>query len=426
MKKVLIITYYWPPSGGAGVQRVLKFAKYLPQFGWEPHILTVENGDAPIIDESLLEDIPKECKVYKTSAFEPYNIYKKFTGKTQDEKIPYDVMLNKKPSLKEKISLWIRLNLFVPDAKIAWIPSAVKKAVDIIKNENIDLIFSSSPPHTVQLIAKKAAKKTGLKWISDYRDPWMEMLHNQQNNRFFLTKLFDSHLEKKSLKTADRVITISKGIVEDFNKKVNNNYHIIPNGYDEADFDYSIKSENEEFTISYTGVMSVTRIPEMFLKSLQKLNKENQAKIKFQIAGKTCPEFESLIDKYELRECFNFLGYLSHKESTKVLMNSDLLLLVVDNIPNNKGFLTGKIFEYLGCKKNILAVGPVDGDAHQLIKDSNSGVFLDYNDEPGTYEALLSLYKDWKENKIRDDFETEKYSRRNLTKELVKVFEEVN
>ena len=426
MKKVLIITYYWPPSGGAGVQRVLKFAKYLPQFGWEPHILTVENGDAPIIDESLLDDIPEECKVYKTSAFEPYNIYKKFTGKTQDEKIPYDVLLNKKPSLKEKISLWIRLNLFVPDAKIGWIPSAVKKAVDIIKKENIDLIFSSSPPHTVQLIAKKTAKKTGLKWISDFRDPWMEMLHNQQNNRFFLTKMVDSHLEKKSLKTADRVITISKGIVEDFNSKVNNNYYIIPNGYDETDFDYSIKSENEELTVSYTGVMSVTRLPEMFLKSVQKLKKENQAKIKLQIAGKTCPEFESLIDKYELRENFNFLGYLSHKESTKVLMKSDLLLLVVDNIPNNKGFLTGKIFEYLGCKKNIFAVGPVNGDAHQLIKDSKSGVLLDYNDEAGTYDALLGLYKDWEEKKIRDDFETEKYSRRNLTKELVKVFEEIN
>ncbi|MDA3871426.1 MAG: glycosyl transferase family 1, partial [Candidatus Marinimicrobia bacterium] len=171
MKKVLIITYYWPPAGGPGVQRVLKFAKYLPQFGWQPIILTVKNGEYSAIDESLIKEIPKECIVYKTKTFEPYNLYKKFVGKKKDEKLPtYILNTNKNDNLNNKIAKWIRANLFIPDARIGWISHIVREGMKIIEKENPDIIFSSSPPHSLQIGAKKLAKKSGLKWVADFRD----------------------------------------------------------------------------------------------------------------------------------------------------------------------------------------------------------------------------------------------------------------
>ena len=199
MKKVLIITYYWPPAGGAGVQRALKFVKYLPQFGWEPIVLTVENPDSPTEDLSLLEDIPKECKVYKTKSLEPFEVYKKFTGRKSNEKIPGDILLKSdNVSLKDKLAKWVRVNLFIPDAKIGWKKYAVKKGSEIIRTENIDLIFTTSPPQTVALIGRKLAKLTGVKWIADFRDPWMEIVYYQNLNRSKITKAIDTSLEKKS------------------------------------------------------------------------------------------------------------------------------------------------------------------------------------------------------------------------------------
>lgn len=423
MKKVLIITYYWPPSGGAGVQRVLKFAKYLPEFGWEPIILTIEDGDSPITDESLLKDIPENCKVYKTDSWQPYNLYRMFTGKKKSQKIPSDILIKKNPTITERISNWIRLNLFIPDAKIGWIPYAVNKAVEIIENKKIDLIFSSSPPHTVQLIAAKVAKKTKLKWIADYRDPWLEMLHNQNAKRFCLSEKLDAYFEKKSLSAPNEILTISKGMVDILSSKVKNNYNIIPNGFDESDFEVCEFEKNNEFIIVYTGVMSSTRVPDVFLKSLAKVKKKLNAKFKIQIAGKVCNEFVELIDKYKLNDNYEYLGYLEHKDSTKLLQKSDCLLLVVDNIPNNIGFLTGKIFEYLGCRKPIFAIGPVNGNANEIIKTSDSGVMVDYYDEENTYEQVKIFYKSWEENKDNFKFNVEIYSRKYLTKQLAEILD---
>lgn len=423
MNKVLIITYYWPPAGGAGVQRILKFAKYLPEFGWEPIILTIDNPDSPINDESLLTDIPDNIKVIKTSSIQPYNLYRFFTGKKKGQHIPSDILIKNQSNLADKLSIWLRLNLFIPDAKIGWIPYAVKAGCEVIKNENIKIILSSSPPHTVQLIAGKIAAKTGVKWIADYRDPWLEMLHNQNAGRFFLSQKIDAHFEKKSLLYPDAITTISDGMVEIFRTKAENNYYVIPNGYDETDLLEVPLVKNDCFTIAYTGIMSVTRVPEMFLKSLKRLKTEQNAEIKLSFAGKVCKEFFDLLDRYDLQNNFEYLGYLEHKESTKVLMSADVLLLVVDNIPNNKGFLTGKIFEYLGCKKPVFAVGPADGNAAEIIKKSDSGIMADYNDEDGTYKFVLDFYNDWKTKKSRFSFKVEQFSRKQLTGQLKAILE---
>jgi hypothetical protein len=425
MRKVLIVTYYWPPAGGAGVQRVLKFAKYLPQFGWQPIILTVKNPDSPVIDNTLLTDVPKDCIIYRTKAVEPFELYKKLTGKRKEDKIPSDVLAeSKNQSALERFLRWVRLNLFIPDAKIGWKYYAVKKGVKIARQEKVDIIFSTSPPPTVSLIAKEIAEKVNLKWVADFRDPWMEIVHYQNVKRNYFTKLIDGKLEKSVLKKADILVTISKDIVELFKSKVGEKeYAIIPNGFDESDFSVVNKEENTFFTIAYTGVITQTRIPRVLFSALNKLIFTDKIKnIKFNFAGKYCNEFIEEIKKYNLDKYFNLKGFVPHHESTAILQNADILLLIVDNVPNNKGFLTGKLFEYMGTKKPIFAIGPVDGDAHEFIKKSNSGAMVGYDDEEGAYKLLKELYDAWETGSHKFTYDVEQFSRRNLTKKLTEVF----
>jgi len=426
MKKVLIITYYWPPAGGAGVQRALKFVKYLPQSGWQPFVLTVKNPDSPVEDKSLEADIPKECKVYKTKSIEPFEFYKKFIGRNKNDKIPADVLLKKeKAGIKERLAQWIRINLFIPDAKIGWKYFAVKRGVKIVKNENIDLIFSTSPPQTVSLIAEKIAKKTNKKWIADFRDPWMEIVYYQNIKRSSFTKFIDARLEKKVLNNADGVVSISKGLIDLLKTKANNKFYLLPNGYDESDFGEIQQGKNTEFTIAYTGSMSDDRIPYPLIRALKRIVFEDGIKnIKLKIVGRAAPRLTGLIEKEKLVNYFNFTSFLPHKESTKVLQSADVLLLVIDDVPNNEGFLTGKIFEYLGCRKPIFAIGPANGDAHKILLETNSGEMVDYKDDEGAYRLLRRMYEDWKTNYSRFTYDVEQFSRKNLTKKLVRVFEE--
>ena len=428
MKKVLIITYYWPPAGGAGVQRALKFAKYLPEFGWEPIILTVENPDSPTEDKSLLDDIPKECKVFKTKSLEPFNLYRKFTRKKSGENIPGDILLNDTDkSIKNKLTKWIRVNLFIPDAKIGWKNYAVKKGLEIIEAENIDLIFTTSPPQTVALIGRDLAKRSGVKWIADFRDPWMEIVYYQNLNRTKLTKAIDSSLEKKVMKNADAIITISEDMANLFRRKAKDqNVFVIPNGFDETDFDSLEYERNDKFTIAYTGSMSIDRVPYSFLKALNRLiNVDGIINIQIKLAGRFCPEFSEEISRNNLSEFISIQSFVPHKESTKILQTSDALLLVIDNVLNNKGFLTGKLFEYMGCKKPIFALGPIDGDANKIIMDADAGVMVAYDDNEGAYQLLKIMYENWKNDRSIYKFNVDKFSRKNLNKELTKAFKEI-
>jgi Glycosyltransferase Family 4 len=428
MKKVLIVIYYWPPAGGAGVQRALKFVKYLPQFGWEPVVLTVTNPDSPVDDASLLKDIPEGVKVYKTKSLEPFEIYKKFIGKKSNSKIPGDVLVSKgNQSIKEKIANWIRLNVFIPDAKIGWKYFAVKEGLKIIEKENIDLIFTTSPPHTVQLIGKSLAAKSGLRWIADFRDPWMEIVYYQNVKRSWLTTKIDSWLEQNVFSKADAVITISNDMIRLFKTKAMKQlFYLIPNGFDESDFNDYNKTKNENFTISYTGSISKDRVPYILFSALDKLiNNDELKNISLNFAGRYCPEFNDEIKKFNLDNIADLKGFVPHKESTQILQNADVLLLVVDNVPDNKGFLTGKLFEYMGTKKPIFAIGPVDGDAHNFLKESNSGTMVNYSDVDGAYNLLKEMYSNWVKNSSPYTYEIEQFSRKNLTKKLAEVFEEI-
>jgi glycosyltransferase involved in cell wall biosynthesis len=423
MKKVLIITYYWPPAGGPGVQRVLKFAKYLPEYGWQPVILTVLEGEYPSADYSLLKDISPSCTIFKTKSLEPFSIYKKFIKKSPDSNISTDILTQKEGiSTREKFSQWLRANLFIPDAKIGWIPYARKAGIRIIKNENINLIFSSSPPHSVQLVARYLAQRSGLKWVADFRDPWMEIVYYQNLKRNFFTRYIDKRLEKRVLEKSNSVISISNSILELFKHKVRlKEGHVIPNGFDQEDFRNIEYKRSKQFTITYTGVLSDERIPYCLLPALKRFQKEN-LNFRLQLYGHTCIRFRNIIASENLQDHVNFFPYVSHDHVVKTLIYSDVLLLIIDNVPNNKGFLTGKLFDYLGSKRPILAIGPINGDAAGIISKTNSGTIISYEDNENAYTILKKRYKDWENNSTTFDSDTGSFERKHLTQKLANVF----
>ena len=428
MKKVLIITYYWPPAGGPGVQRVLKFAKYLPQFGWQPIILTVKNGEYPAIDETLGKDISENCIVYKTNSLEPNNFYKKLTGMKKDEKIPVAVLSEKNPGWKKKIANWIRLNLFIPDAKIGWIPFAVKQGKKIINEHKPDIIFSSSPPPTVHLIAKKLAKWSGLKWVADFRDPWTDIDYYYKNTRLTFATKDDIKKEKLVLEKATEVITVGSVLSKRLNVKINRSYHILPNGYDQEDFT-SLKSQHSEceFTILYVGNTGNERDPYVLFKCLRQLGRENQidlTKIKILFIGNISENIKKhTIEFKELK--INCLGYMDYRNTLNYILNSNILLLLINNIPDNKGIITSKIFNYLQSGNFILGIGPKDGDASEILKKTNCGKMYNYDEDLS--QIILEQIKNWGNGKKQNvnNEAIKQYTRKKLTEKLVNIFEKL-
>jgi len=430
MKKVLIITYYWPPAGGPGVQRVLKFAKYLPEFGWQPIVLTVKNGEYPAIDNSLQDDIPSICKVYKTFSLEPNMFYKKFTGMAVDEKIPTALLAAESTNWKKRLANWIRLNLFIPDAKIGWIPFAVRKGKKIIKAERPDIIFSSSPPPTVHLIAHKLAKWSGIKWVADFRDPWTDIYHYNDVKRSAWSLNWDKDKEKEIVTTAGEIITVSQNVAELLNEKTTNQreIYIIPNGYDEADFiDLGEETTFDKFTIAYAGKINNQQNPSNLWKILGNMVRENPtfaANFRILLMGNITDEVITEIKQNNLEKELKNPGYVDHQTALKNLKESHILLLLIPNTGKNKGIITGKIFEYMAMEKFILGVGPKDGDAAETLAQTNTGRMFEFNEIQEVRNEMKRQYKNWQKGLTQKVSREEimKYSRKELTKKLVKVF----
>ena len=435
MKKVLIITYYWPPAGGPGVQRVLKFTKYLPEFGWQPLILTVAKGEYPAIDKTLEKNIPKECKVFKTKSREPMALYKKFIGMEKNEKIPTAVLADNNPSFKKRMANWIRLNLFIPDAKIGWKKFAVKEGMKIIKNEKPDLIFSSSPPPTVHLIASELANRSNLKWIADFRDPWTDIHYYEEQPRLVITKLKDRRLEQNVLNRADKVTCISKLDIElDFAKKTDTEKCInIPNGYDDDDFTEMnvFNSPTRKFTILHLGAVNKERNPEKFFEAVSSLRRKkiiNENNFQIIFIGNIEPVVMTTVEKNEIWDLVSYVDYLPHKEALQQTDRANILLLLVTQSKKNRRILPGKTFEYMRTGKFIFALGPEDGEVARIVTETNAGVVVDYSNEEKIEKILLQKFNDWQNNELMFEGDTEKikqYSRKKLTEELVTVFNEL-
>ncbi len=417
------MTYYWPPSGGPGVQRVLKFVKYLPEFGWEPHILTVENGEYPAIDETLIKDIHPRAKVHKVTTVEFFDLFRKIRGKKQGDAIEtYELVKERKElSLFERLAQFIRLNILIPDARVGWYLFAKRKSLQIAREVDPDIIFSSSPPHSLQLVASAIAQKLKCKWIADFRDPWTKSFYDKGMKRWLISENTNFRLEQRIINKADKVTSVSPGVIELLQAEEKG--HIIPNGYDEDDFDKDI-SKSDKFKIVYTGHIASLQNPQRFFEALANLPPEQKAIIDVDFYGSVDPSVYQTVSKYELEDIVHFHGYVDHDLATGYMMAADLLLLMIPRT-HAKGILTGKLFEYLATGNYILGIGDEAGDAASIIKKCNAGCMINYDKDPTN--ILSNRFESWKlkeESKaIRKEIKA--YSRKNLTGKLVQLFEEL-
>ncbi len=434
MKKVLIITYYWPPSGGAGVQRWAKFAKYLPQFGWKPVIVTPKNPEYPIIDKSLINDISPEVEVIRLPIWEPYGIFKKITGRKKEEKVNTGLLFDeKRQTLMEKVSLWIRGNILIPDPRVFWVNPSAKRLKRMIPTIKPDIMVTTGPPHSIHLIGLKIKKKSpSIKWVVDFRDPWSEI---DYLDCFYASKIArnrQKRLEKKVINTADRVITVSPTWAGELQVHTTKKVNCITNGFDSEDF-ASIKpyEGNDKFVISYFGIINSFRNRPAFWQALEDLcekNREFYDKLQIQIIGTSDSGLAKSLEKYPKVVANTVInGYIPHTEVIKKYNESSCLLLLLNKTKNSKGHIPGKLFEYLAAKRPILFLGDVNGDAAKIIENTKSGKICSFSDKDKIRESIEQLFysSTFPENSKSAPLPALKYSRKNLTRELIQVFEEL-
>jgi len=423
MKKVLIITYYWIPSGGAGVQRWVKFAKYLRQYGWEPIIYTPENPEYPSIDHSFEKDIPADITVLKTPIWEPYNVYRNLTGKKNQAINAGFISENKKQGWKDKLSIWIRGNFLIPDPRRFWIKPSVRFLNDYLKDNPVDAVITTGPPHSMHLIGMGLKKNfSSLPWVADFRDPWTNIdFYRDLNLNWFADKIHHK-LERKVLQKADAVLVVSRGMEEEFAPMKPKKLQVITNGYDESDVQVGTLALDAKFSISHIGTLNAARNPRIVWKVLSEICAENIAfknDLQIQLVGKVDFSVLEDIQMYKLQEQLLKIDYLSHSEAIAKQNSSQVLMLLINQSGNAKGILTGKFFEYLAAKRPILAVGPTDGDAAVVLNETGAGVMVDFTDEQATRMAILNYYNQYKKDTLSVQSESvERFSRRSLTGKL--------
>jgi len=423
LRKVLIITYYWPPSGGAGVQRWLKFVKYLRESGWEPVIYTPENPEFPAIDESLAKDIPENIEIVKTRIWEPYRFYKKLIGAGKNERINAGFLSEKKrPGMAERVSIWLRGNFFIPDARKFWIKPSVKFLLKYLKSHPVDAIVSTGPPHSMHMIALGIKRKTGLPWLADFRDPWTNI---DFYHELMLTAWADRkhHRQELSvLKEADEVVVISRSMKTDFIKIYDRDYSVITNGYDSEDVAGVNVSLDTKFSIAHIGTMVKTRNPEALWKALGDEVSANEgfaSVLEIKLVGSVDYSVTNSIEKAGLSRFVNRIPYIPHNEVVSIQQQSQVLLLLINDTPNAKVILPGKFFEYMAAQRPVLCIGPADGDAAQVIAETNAGFVAGINDEAAIRSAIRELYQRFiTGNNSVDSQGVEKYSRKQLTGEM--------
>jgi glycosyltransferase involved in cell wall biosynthesis len=431
VKKVLIITYYWPPTGGAGVQRWLKFSKYFRQFGWEPVIYTPSNPDFPINDETLLKDIPNDLTVLKTQITEPYDIYRKIMRKKKTETVNQGFLSEgKENTLMQSAMIWVRGNFFIPDARKFWIKPSISYLSDYIIKNKIDAIISTGPPHSMHLIAMGLKRKFNLPWIADFRDPWTQIDFYSQLKLSSFADNKHKKLEHQVLTQADKVVTISPSCGKDLEKLGNRKVDVITNGFDTDDFKFDSELKLlDGFLFHHIGALNKDRNPYTLWKVLGDLCKEmsdfkKDLIIKF--TGKTdAIAFESL-KQNDILDNAQKTDYLTHSEVVKLMVQSPVLLLALNNTPNNAGVLSGKLFEYLAAKRPIFGIGLPDADAAAILKSTKAGTMVHFNDYEGTKKAVVELYQKYKTNQLFIySSSIDNYSRENCAKDYSELLNEI-
>ncbi len=408
-QKIVLFTYYWPPAGGPGVQRWLKLTKYLAEMGWKITIICPKNPTAAGYDYELLKDIHPEIEIIKTQTFEPFEYYQKLKcGKSGGVG---GIGIQESKGKIQKAALWIRANLFVPDARKGWGKFAFKAFKNWVVQKGVpDYIITTGPPHSIHLTGLKIKQKFDVKWIADFRDPWTTVFYNEFLPRTNCTKAKDLELETQVLKRANLVTTISPGLKSELENRAGK-VEIVWNGFDEKDIPKIYEGKTDKFKISYIGNFKPNQnVPELW-RALQSISKELEdfsENLEIELAGNVSDLILNDIEKNGLRKNLELKGYVSHTDATQLMTKSNLLLFVIPQTERNHLILTGKIFEYLASGSQILSIGPPQGDAAEIIRLANRSEMIAYDDFETIKEEIKNAYLSWKNKSKRSTkFETQ-------------------
>lgn len=421
--KVLIITYYWPPAGGPGVQRWLKFVKYLPDFGIEPIVYIPENPTYPLVDKGLLSEVNPNVTILKQRITEPYAWASAFS-KNSTKKISSGIIpAAKKQSFLQRIMLWVRGNLFVPDARVLWVKPSVNYLSKYIKENGIETIITTGPPHSLHLIGLRLKELHDLKWVADFRDPWTTIGYHKA------LKLSDSaakkhkDLERKVLNSADSILVTSPTTKAEFQQLTDKPIDVITNGYDTE----MIPKQplDEKFTLAHIGSFLSERNPKLLWESLAELIAENEqfrADFQLKLIGAVSSEVMESITNAGLSHYVNNLGYVSHNEAVTEQRKSQVLLLIEIDSEDTKCIIPGKLFEYMVSERPILAIGPEGADFASIIQSTNTGIFSLYTDKERIKQTILNYFHQYKEGNLKANaIGLQQFSRKNLTSQLASI-----
>lgn len=435
-KGVLILTYYWPPAGGPGVQRFLKFARYLRAFGWEPVVVTPENGSYPNLDPSLEADVPEGMEVIRTGTLEPFALYNRLSGKKGKAVSVAMTGYKDNNSPVQRLAKWVRANAFIPDARIGWKRYAVAAARKRIRQGGIHAVITTGPPHSTHLaglaLRRKPVAGQPLPWLADLRDPWTTVYYNAFFPRTARTERVDQALENRVLREADQTVVISPGMEREFAGRAKA-LQVIVNGFDEEDLYRGERAASTHFRLCYIGNMKPNQqVPELWKAAAQCCAEDEAFKRDFRVhfTGSLDGSVAALIEEAGLGEALITDGFVQHTEATKRMALAPMLLFPIPDAPDNGRILTGKIFEYLAAGNRMLSIGPKDGDAAGLLAEAGKPPMLDYQDRAAMVQALKEGHADWLAGgrKPLQDPEGDymRFSRRALTGVLASVLERMS
>jgi len=430
-RKVLIITYYWPPAGGSGVQRWVKFTKYLRDFDWEPIIYTPSNPERPAIDKSLLKDFPDDITVIRKPIWEPYRWYKKFVGIDEDSGLGAGLASEAKSNVfKQKVAMWVRGNFFIPDARRYWIKPSSKFLKNYLGQNPVDVIVSTGPPHSMHLIAKKTAGATSIPWLADFRDPWTNIDFVEELNLSRWAKQLHARMEREVLQKADAVVAVTPTMAKELGETAGRKVHVVTNGFDPEDFEKNDISTDDFFSVLHIGTMNKARNPKMLWKVLQELTREYHSfaeSLKLRLVGKVDTSVRECVKQFDLEQYVDIVDYIPHTEIVEEQQRAQVLLLIVNQSPNAYLLYQGKLFEYLASGRPILTIGPEEGDTRALLKELGQDNYAPFDNRDTLKKQFLTLFEQFKKGdltgvKMKD---IEHFSRKELTESILQIFESI-
>ena len=436
MKRVLIISYYWPPTGGSGVQRWVKFAKYLPQEEWQPVIYTPENPEQLAVDASLEAEVPAEAEIVKTRIIEPYELYRKFLRKSGHGEAAVEVnpVNAQNKSLLQKAAMWVRGNLFRPDPCCLWIGPSVRFLKNYLKDHPVDLIVSTGPPQSMHMIGRRLSLETGLPWIADFRDPWTKIFYFKHLSMMPSTQKWHQRMEKKVLDDASAVVAVSPLVQQDFQAMTQTSVELITNGFDECDFpegrcEDAFGGPDKDFVITHTGLFAADGNPTILWKVLAdkcRADENFRKHLKIRLVGKTDSQITDSLEAVGLSDNVINLGYQPHAVAVEEQRTASLLILPLRKEPEYKAVLPGKLFEYLASWRPVLGIGQTDGAMSIILNTTKTGLVLDWNDEASLARFIeLCWQRHLKGELTVEDADLSQFTRKELTRRMAALFDRV-